>query len=1252
MTTLVGTLSGNLIVQTSVFTRGMQAAGRSVDQLDSKAKNADRSLKRLGDDLNRAGDSFVRFGTRASMALTAPITALGGFALKTAAWFQQTDVAMQTFMGSAQQAHKYVQDLTQFSATTPFQVKDWLQGSRLLLAYGFQAKQLIPTLKTLGDTTASFGIEPARLDNIIRALGEMKAFGRVYGRQLLMLAMNGIPIYNILQEKLGLTSQQIHEIGLQGLDSAKVIPLILQGLKQTFGGQMQRQMQTFNGLWSNLMDNVTITANRFGQDWLPTASRVVKELVSITKYLRNLDGEQRMQILKWAAVAAAIPPVIIGLGLLIKMAGTTATVLSFLGGAIELAFSPVTLIILGMIGAVGLFATAWDKNWGHIQETAKKAWGAIQPVLDHVRNGLNLKDVAVGVSAVWAVSFARPFLAALIEKSGIRAAAGSGAARYLFRLGGMIVAAELLWKFVLPQSVKQSVTDVWHRVAAAFNAVDLGPLNPFKRQVATWLEGLKTDSWQIPALTVGVGFAAFKVLTAGARVAGMLGGSLGSALAGAVVPLALGAIAITAFGALTLSPADWQKFVSDVQGIVNDHQLSLKVKIAKLTFTIDTDVLLKGLQNMYASFAEAAKNNLPKSVGAPISSLFGDISSQIGKQLEGMRVVGAILGSRGNAPQPQSLSALLDSVRKAEGNSNYGVVAGRGVAGTNFYPSKLPSRLQASFQDATAKLQPKSEAWYRQVASYAILAYWETFTTKFPQYAGKAFSEVGPQVQAQFIRYFGKSWAPIGASNDPNGLNKNWIPNVLRFMGLTGYAKGGMLPGRGGPDQFLAMLAPGEAVVPSGVVNRGSPAVINWFRAMGVPGFADGGLPGGAAGLSLGSTNVGQMNDFLAGLQTTVRQIGTVLLKGFATIMNVLVTVIEAIGKAILGDQRWEKISGTIKDARKQLQDFIDMLQGKGPRSIPVPQAAATIGSNGPSFWQKLGAAMGPALNTGVAALGQAQPLAKNTIDAFAGGAAEGGPMAGLANAGMTLLTSSQTFQQIMGALTPLMQALADAVGSLLKPIIPLVNVVTTVLAPVLKMFGVLISTLLLPIMPVLFMALKLLGLAVLGLAIGIGYVWNAIASVINFLLGWLGVNLPTVDTGKLTKNFNDLANMTYKDSQSLKDHKKAVDAVTASLKNVPAGFKTALMTFQSARGYAVPHMASGGIVTRPTMALIGEAGPEAVVPLGRPGAGGTVYLNATIVSNDPHDIWKKLKGVIAQENFVRSGTTIASAPRFSGGNG
>lgn len=53
-----------------------------------------------------------------------------------------------------------------------------------------------------------------------------------------------------------------------------------------------------------------------------------------------------------------------------------------------------------------------------------------------------------------------------------------------------------------------------------------------------------------------------------------------------------------------------------------------------------------------------------------------------------------------------------------------------------------------------------------------------------------------------------------------------------------------------------------------------------------------------------------------------------------------------------------------------------------------------------------------------------------------------------------------------------------------------------------------------------------------------------------------------------------------------------------------------------------IPMLADGGIVTRPTLAVLGEAGPEAVVPLGRrgTGAGGiTVNVNVTgsVVGNE-----------------------------------
>ncbi|WP_248785704.1 phage tail tape measure protein, partial [Escherichia coli] len=56
-----------------------------------------------------------------------------------------------------------------------------------------------------------------------------------------------------------------------------------------------------------------------------------------------------------------------------------------------------------------------------------------------------------------------------------------------------------------------------------------------------------------------------------------------------------------------------------------------------------------------------------------------------------------------------------------------------------------------------------------------------------------------------------------------------------------------------------------------------------------------------------------------------------------------------------------------------------------------------------------------------------------------------------------------------------------------------------------------------------------------------------------------------------------------------------------------------------------IPALAEGGIVTRPTLALIGEAGPEAVVPLNRANTmGGGVTINVN--GGDPNAVVDALR--------------------------
>jgi hypothetical protein len=79
--------------------------------------------------------------------------------------------------------------------------------------------------------------------------------------------------------------------------------------------------------------------------------------------------------------------------------------------------------------------------------------------------------------------------------------------------------------------------------------------------------------------------------------------------------------------------------------------------------------------------------------------------------------------------------------------------------------------------------------------------------------------------------------------------------------------------------------------------------------------------------------------------------------------------------------------------------------------------------------------------------------------------------------------------------------------------------------------------------------------------------------------------------------------------------------------------------------GINIPKMAAGGIVNSPTLAMIGEAGPEAVIPLsrmGQMGGGMTITVNAGLIST-PDQIGQDIIAAI-QKAQRRSGQVFAAA--------
>lgn len=178
---------------------------------------------------------------------------------------EQAEMSFQTLLGSAEKAKKMMEDISTFSAKTPFESANLTPLVQQLIGMGFEAQNALPTIQVLGDSMAALGRSQADLDGVVLALGQIQTKGKVSAEELMQMAERGLPVFSILEQKLNLTKKQLGDIGNAGISSATGINALLTGLNEKFAGAMERQNKTLFGQWSNLMDNMKSLFTKSGE---------------------------------------------------------------------------------------------------------------------------------------------------------------------------------------------------------------------------------------------------------------------------------------------------------------------------------------------------------------------------------------------------------------------------------------------------------------------------------------------------------------------------------------------------------------------------------------------------------------------------------------------------------------------------------------------------------------------------------------------------------------------------------------------------------------------------------------------------------------------------------------------------------------------------------------------------------------------------------------------------------------------------
>lgn len=262
------------------------AMTKSIEKSQSAWRSLQSEIPIVGRAVNLLKNPIVAVGA----AIAGAGVALSGFITK-AGQFEKTRVSFEVLIGDAELAEKTLSRLSDFAASTPFELPGINKAARQLLAFGTSAENVPDVLRRIGDVAAGIDIPLSDLSEIY---GKIQTQGRVFAEDINQLTGRGIPIISELAKQFGVAGSEVRalvtsgEIGFPQIEKA-FVSLTSEGGR--FFNLMEKQSGTFEGLTSTLRDNLAAVQRDIGAKLLPVAKELVSEAIELTRRFRDFIKE-------------------------------------------------------------------------------------------------------------------------------------------------------------------------------------------------------------------------------------------------------------------------------------------------------------------------------------------------------------------------------------------------------------------------------------------------------------------------------------------------------------------------------------------------------------------------------------------------------------------------------------------------------------------------------------------------------------------------------------------------------------------------------------------------------------------------------------------------------------------------------------------------------------------------------------------------------------------------------------------------
>ena len=366
------------------------------DESEKTSKKATASFNSIGISISSVSKEFASLSTAiAGLGISRAVAGM----VQMASELSRTQLAMQAFTGSAEEAKKVFEDIRSIAAQSPFRFKDLEETAQRLLGFGLAAKNVPDALKVITDQATRMGTGIEGVNTIVNVFGRIMEKNFVGAMDLMRaLPAQGVPALKAVSDALEKTynrkfdSEQTKQAIKEGiLDPLQTVRILLDSMRQK--GDAGKFSDDAARAFKNLADTIdNVLGKLFGPQGFGPAltklatqiSEMLAPLGGLVDLLMKLPEHTKETIVQVTAAAAAFALFGTALGIVTALTnplwGLIGAVAKF-GVTLALA-NPELAITVALLG--GLAVAAYKLIPGVKQFTDN----LIGPLVDKLKSAL------------------------------------------------------------------------------------------------------------------------------------------------------------------------------------------------------------------------------------------------------------------------------------------------------------------------------------------------------------------------------------------------------------------------------------------------------------------------------------------------------------------------------------------------------------------------------------------------------------------------------------------------------------------------------------------------------------------------------------------------------------------------------------------------------------------------------------------------------------------------------------------------